>query len=179
MAVTPYIAGGYTVTYNALSLGNTDEGINHEFSLNGEPIRADNMADAMQDMVLRGGDMYLDMVLAEFGTLENNNAKGAFWHMSSTWGKYDNAMIGRLAVGADDANSIAKTLIMTRIIAIGGGGVEQTVPATMTYKRVILAPNYPVRMLFAPRLRRVPIRFQVFPYTDVADSNAKKYFTST
>lgn len=156
-----FLAGGYTVTYNASSLGQIEDGINIEQMLGGEPIRGDNFGDTIQDFVFRGGDVFVDLIMTEWNAA---GALGAFWYWSTTWGKMDDGKIGTLAT------SLASALVLTKVAGPNAS------PTSLTANKAILAPGYPVRHLFAPRLRRVPLRLQLLPYPV---STVNQFFTTT
>lgn len=142
-----FIAGPYTVAYNALALGILEDGITLEATQSTEAITGDNLGDSIQDAVYRGGNVFLDMVLQQFDAA---GAQSAFWpYEFANWGN-----VGQIGTLSSDWS---KPLVLTSVAG------TSAVPAVLTVPNVILAPNYPVRMLFASRLRNVPIRFQVLP----------------
>lgn len=146
-----FIAGPYTLTYNAQTLGIVEDAINMELTPVVDPIVGDNLGGSIQDGVYRGGNMYLDMVLQEYNAA---GALAAFWPYADAYGKIGTP--GVLLSG------VAKALVLTAV-----AGTTAT-PATITANKAVLAPNFPVRMLFGSRLRNVPLRFQLLPFLDTA-----------
>lgn len=151
-----FIAGGYAVLLGGSTVGQIQDGCLLEQTLNGEPIRGDNYGDTIQDFVFRGGDVFMNMVLTEYNATA---AKTAFWPWSTTWGKIDDGVIGKLGT------ALAAVLLLTAV----SGPSAASAPATFTANKAILAPGFPVQMLFAPRLRTVPIRLQLLPYNETTN----------
>ena len=145
-----FIAGQYTVSYDGATIGQVRDGINIEHSFFKQLITGDNYAETPQDAVYRGGECF-----AEFVCLEYNNAKAklAFWPYHATYGTI--GTVGRTDVGS----SLVKTLLLTST----AGTPAVTQPPTITATRAILAEGFPVRLLFAPALREVPLRFRLYP----------------
>lgn len=158
-----FIAGAYLPTFDGSTLGQVEDGISLDYSFASDEIKGDNLGDTTQDDVFRGlaGAMFLEMTLTEF------NAAGvlaAFWPWSATWGRIDTGIVGQLGTG------LAKSLVLTKV-----SGPNAT-PTTLTALKAVLAPGYPIRLLFAPRLRRVPLRLKLYPYTA---SSVNQFFTIT
>lgn len=151
-----FIAGGYTVTLGGSTVGQIQDGIMLEQTLNGEPVRGDTFGDTIQDFVFRGGDVFMNMVLLEY---DATSAKTAFWPWSTTWGRITSGIVGKLGT------AMAAALVLTAV----AGTSAATAPATLTANKAILAPGFPVQMLFAPRLRSIPIRLQLLPYNATND----------
>lgn len=144
-----FIAGHYTVTYNAQTLGIVEDAIQLEITPAVDPIVGDNYGASVQDGVYRGGNCFIDMVLQEFNA---TGALDAFWPFADTFGKL--GVVGTLL------SSFAAALVLTAV-----SGTTAT-PATLTADKAVLAPNFPIRTLWGTRLRNVPIRFQLLPYLD-------------
>ena len=155
-----FIAGPYTVTYGGNALGVIEDAPALEMTASVDPISGDNLGDSIQDGVYRGGNLYFDMVLQEYNAA---GAAAAFWPYGALGVM---GQVGRLLTAVDAA------LVLT---AVAGTSASAT-PATITATNAVLAPNFPVRLLFGSRLRNVPIRFQLLPYTD---SGAIKWFVTT
>jgi hypothetical protein len=158
-----FVTGAYTATYNfqstgALPIGQTEDSFELEFSLNGDPIRGDNLGDTVQDVINRGGDCFLSMVLIDW---DHALTSRIFWTPSATFGKYDIGYIGTLAAGQNPASTTPRStgvLTLTRVLT-----VTHSTPVTLTAYYAMLAPGFPVRTLLGPRLRRVPLRMQLLP----------------
>lgn len=137
------------VTFNGISIGQLESGINIIQQSIVEPIRGDNMAESDQDFVYQGGNVY-----AELSSLEYNasGVQAAFWPYGAVGVV---GLVGRL--GQD----LAKALVLT---AVAGTPAAAT-PATLTAAKAILRPGQDLRLLFSPKLRKVPLVFQLLPYT--------------
>lgn len=145
-----FIAGGYTVTYNASTLGQLANGLrlSHEFFK--RLITGDSYGETPQDAVYRGARVSVDCTLIEYNA---TGAALAFWPYNATL--YTIGVVGRLDVGS----SLAKSLVLTAV----AGTTAATVPATATFLTSILQEGFPVELLFAPDLREVPLRMRVYP----------------
>ena len=157
-----FIAGPYTVTYNSLALGILEDAPSLEMTGSVDPIVGDNYGDSVQDGVYRGGNLFFDMVLQEYNAA---GAAAAFWPYAAlgTMGQ-----VGRMI------SSMAQGLVFTAV----AGTTASALPATITAPNTILAPNFPVRLLFGSRLRNVPLRFQCLPYYD-SGATANRWFVTT
>lgn len=149
----PFVAGGYTVKWNSVLMGQIEDGINIDYSLGGEEIRGDNYGDTVQDIVFRGGDCFFTMTFLEWDTVATSLL---LWPWSATAiGKIDDGYIGRLM------STFAKVLLLEKVT-----GPSQS-PASITVGKAVLAPRFNVNQLLAPRLKRLPIRFQALPYNTI------------
>lgn len=158
----PFISGGYSVTLGGSTLGQIEDGIRQRYSFAGEAVRGDNMGDTVQDVVFRGLSdyMYFDMVLTEYNA---SGALAAFWYWSTTFGTIDDGIVGKTLYG------LASSLVLTKV-----AGPSAT-PSTLTAAHCILAPGNSVELLYAPRLKRVPLSFICLPYL----SSTNKFFSTT
>lgn len=145
-----FIAGMYTLTAGASpgAAGQLKQGLKIQHVHYKQLIKGDNMAEATQDAVNRGVDMFIDYTLIEYNAAR---ALSLFWPLSSTI--YDMGVIGRLDSG------IASQIILT---ALAGTPAAAT-PATITFPLAILAEGFPLDILYAPELREVPIRQRLYP----------------
>mgnify|MGYP003335116460 CR=1 FL=1 len=152
-----FIAGTYTVTWNSLTLGQFEDGF--EFTEPGvgdsEDIRGDYFGQgADQDAVLLGGNCFIQGIM-----LEANAA--ALRNLLSKDG-----VSGRAFVPGTLISSLWQPLVLTRY---GDGSIVTATPATRTCARTHLVRSQQITYALKNKLRRVPIRFQVFPY--VSGSN--------
>ena len=174
-----FISGAYTATFQFQStgavaqIGQTEDSFELEFSLNGDPIRGDNLGDTVQDVINRGGDCFLSTVLIDWDVAL---ASRIFWAPSNVLGTYDSGYIGTLAGAQHPITGTPRstgTLILTRVLS-----VNHSTPATLTALHAMLAPGFPIRTLFGPRLRRVPLRLQLLPFP-VSPTGTYRFFTLT
>lgn len=160
-----FIAGPYTATWtppssSAKALGITQDGFELEWVMHGEIIKGDNMGDSIQDGVYRGGDAFINVVCEEFDAAGLYGASGtvaqAFNPASATFGKHGQA--GVLF------SALAGILVLTRVSASTTAS-----PVSITANKAILANEHVIRTKMASRLRTVPLRFLLLPYTVSSD----------
>lgn len=144
-----FIAGAYTATLDASTLGQMEKGFTLEFSFFKRMITGDNFGDAPQDAIFRGMQQFIQYTLLEY------NAVGALKAMFP----YGTTLLTLTAPMGVLDSSLAKSLILTAV----SGTPSAAAPATLTLPRSILAANYPINLLFAPDLRTVPIRQRCYP----------------
>lgn len=159
-----FISGAYNVTYNASTLGQIENGITLEAIIHGEVIRGDYLSQSIQDAVYQGGDLYFNMILLEYNAAA---AKSAFWPMDATLGTV--GTVGKLF------SSFAKALVLTAV----ANTPAVASPASLTAPKTVLAPGYPINLLFAPALRRVPLRLLVLPSQDDPAAHIESWFSTT
>lgn len=144
-----FIAGPYTSTYKASALGQTADGYRVSHSFFKRLIQGDSYAQAPQDEVYQGAEMFVQFRLIQYDAA---GVAAAMW----PYGAFlTSGQVGRVSV----QQSIAGPLVLTAV----AGTPAATVPATLTLTNAIIAEGYPVELLFAPDLREVPIRMRVFP----------------
>ena len=150
----PFIAGGYSCTWNALAIGQTADGYRLTHQVFKRLITGDTYAETPQDAVYRGAEAAIAMRLIEYDAAAVQTIK---WPYSVT--KWTLGIIG----GLDVASAFVKSLVLTAI----AGTTAATVPATLTASKAILHENFPVEILFAPDLREVPLRLRLYPTAGV------------
>jgi len=160
-----FIAGPFTATYTppsgaALALGITQDGFELQWSMHGDVIRGDNLGESIQDGVWRGHDCYIEALFEEFDAAAlygaNTTAAGAHWPGSTHFGRH--GQVGRLFT------ALAGSLILTKVA--GTGALPAT---TFTCGKALLANGHVVRSKMATRLRTLPLRFLLLPYTVSSD----------
>jgi len=169
-----FLAGAYSVQWNSLSLGQTENGI--EFSepgFSGEPIRGDNLGpNADQDGVFLPGNAYCDMVLLEYNAAALRSlVSQPYVAQNATGTLITPGVSGVAGLPGQLWTSLAKVLVLTKV---NQGVLNATPLVSRTCHAAILAPNFPIRYLMSPRHRKVPIRFQLLPTTV---SNVLRYWT--
>jgi len=156
-AVGGFIAGPYTVTYDGVSVGQTN-GIRLGWRMHAQPITGDAYGDSIQDFVYRGGDVWVSMVLNEYTAAAGRKA---FWPYYTTGaaetdvGIMSNAAspIGRLLSG------LAKPLVLTPVANTPAASAGHT----FTIDKAILSPGTPIQLLYEHALGTVPLRFNCVP----------------
>lgn len=155
-----FIAGGYTCSFDGDTVGQIEDGIEFEWVFNGEVIKGDNLGDSMQDGVYRGGDCFCSMTLTEY---DQAKLLKAIWPWSPAGAGAAN--FGRVGTVGVLATSAARTLILTKVIGPNASPTSITCTANGTTGGAILPFGFPIRLLLAPRLRRIPLRLQLLPYS--------------
>lgn len=166
-----FIAGPYTFTLGGFSLGVSQNGMELEDISFAERVTGDNLGDSKQDGVYRGKDCFANMILNEYNAAGVNTAFSPY----GTFGTI--GQVGRFQ--SDLAAAFVATVVAgTRAATLG-------VPTSITAQKAILAENFPIRLLFAARLRSVPIRLQFLPYatqnsqTPYVQSGSETHFATT
>lgn len=143
-----FTAGRYTATWNALAVGQSQEGfrVSHQFMK--RLIQGDKFGETPQDAIMRGMEVLVEARLIEWDA-------AAIATLISPYGNlYTINGIGKL----DVANNYAKPFILTAIDTNPG-----PIPLSQTLAKSILQENFPVNILFGPDLRDVPIRLRCYP----------------
>lgn len=143
-----FIAGAYTATYDASALGQLQDGLRLEFSFFKKIITGDNFADTPQDAIYRGSQAFIQFICLEY------NAAAV---LKAIW-PYGTVLLNMATKVGNLDSAQAKSLVLTST----ANTPAATAPATLTLPRSILAPNYPINLLFAPDLRTVPLRKQCY-----------------
>lgn len=152
-----FIAGKYAATFDPVgatsiaTIGQIEQGITIDHVVFKEEIRGDNFAQTVQDSVFQGMGVSIAYTLIEWNA---TNAEILFWPYGTDYLTMD-AVIGNL-----DSNLVG-SLLLTALT----GTPAASAPASITLPRVILANGFPVNVLYAPALRKVPIRQTVYPST--------------
>lgn len=151
----PFIAGRYSISYNSVDVGIAEDGHTLSWQVFKEMINnTDVYGDTDIDAIYRGMNVFLQTNLKEYkaGSVTPATPYNSFAPSGAT--TFSMGVIGRL-----DTN-VANTLIMTDT----DGTPAATFPATLTASEAILAAGFPVELFFGPRHRRIPIRWQLYPY---------------
>ena len=170
-----FIAGKYTATYDAgggpITIGQVSAGFTLEHVVSKQLITGDQEGDSVQDAVYRGHNCFLEFTLMEY---DEAGALDVFWPYSTGVSAHgEQGVIGRMDVQTE-GGAIAGPLVLTVVTGSPADVVSGPAgPQTLTANQAILAEDFPVRMLFAPALRDIPIRMRLYPY----DSSGTVFFT--
>jgi hypothetical protein len=175
MATRGFIAGPYVWTYNARVIGISEDGWRFNQTVAGDPIRGDNLGDAMQDYVYRAGDVTVESVLNEWDIVTNGLTGDAAKTNSNTasilwpWAALGSTgQVGRLA------SVVAAVLVGTP--APGTSAASATAGSRIiTVSYAVIAPGFNFSLLFAARLRNCPIRMQALP-SPLVDSGSEAWY---
>lgn len=152
MALGTYVAGRYSGTYDSVDVGHTADGYTLDQQFKAELLdQTDAHAESLIDGVYRGGECTLAWRSKEYKA----GSLGALVNMGGVIGVISTTTlpVGRLL------SAMAKAMVLTATANTPAAAA----PATLTAPGGILAPNYPVSLLFDSRLREVPIRLQLLP----------------
>jgi hypothetical protein len=151
MALGVFIAGAYTGTLSSVALGLTDDGYKVSWQPKGERIeKSDVYAQKLLDVIYQGTNWFID---AEF--LEANNAGPLA--AAYPWG----ASLGLEGVIAQLGSSVGTALVLTSTANTPAAAA----PATLTANQAILDPDFNPEMVYSSRLRTLPCRFALLPYS--------------
>jgi len=161
------ISGPYYGSWNAEYMGVTEDGFEIEHTFYSEPVRGDNMGDTIQDEIHRGADVAVSMTLIEFAKAKVVNgsvpAGNIYWPVAAP---------GLVGVMGDVCTDMASSLLLTRVNIAAPNNAN---PTSITFGSSRLANNFPVRMLFASRLRRLPLRMIAYPIAGAGSGSASSY----
>lgn len=160
-----FVAGPYRALWNGLALGQAEDGITFEYSMDAEPIVGDNLGSTVQDLIYRGAEVWINGMFTEakaLGQLVAVTNKPS-WPWDDTFGK-----VGRPGILAN-SGSKGKPLVLTKVA--GTSAIYSTITCAIS----ILASRYPVSQLLGNHLHRVPLRFHILP-DGVLDAEA--FFTA-
>ena len=154
-----YISGPATCTYKSVDVGEIRDGFRLIQTQAGVPVTGDDYADSVQELIYRGGNCFMVFTLNEFSTtlnvLTNYGACGLI------------GQVGRQAI----QSSLAGALVLT---AVAGTPAAST-PATLTATNAIMAEDFDIELLFDSRLREVPVRMRLLPFS----STGQRWWTFT
>lgn len=154
-----FVAGPYTATFNSVTLGQLElDSLKVTFTNGQDDITGDNFGEAIQDGVYRGGNCYLDMMCLEYDSLITALAGHPYIATPGIVGT-----LGSLISAAS-----MKTLVLTKLYSSG----TTVSPATLTSTAAAIPRGFPLEYLMAPKLKRVPLRLQLYPYI----ASSVKYF---
>ena len=156
------ISGPYHGSWSGEYIGATEDGFEVEHTFFSEPIRGDNLGDSIQDEVLRGADVYVNFTLIEWlkaGAVESTGQAGSSIHWATANSGFNGAGDGKVGVIGDVLSEYADSLVLTAVANTPAAAA----PASITFLGAILARNFPVRVLYASRLRRIPMRMIALP----------------
>lgn len=157
MALDVFVAGPYNGTYNAVALGITADGFKLDLTLKQENIdESDLYGGSLLDYVYRGGDATMEYRSKAYkpGSVAPMWPWGPLGQITSTA-----APVGRLA--SDVASPFVLTAVANTPAAVIGNAC-----ATFTASKAILAPGYNPSLLFTSKLREVPVRLALLPYSN-------------
>ena len=164
------VSGAYFGTYGGEYVGMTEDGYELEQVTYTEPLRGDILGDAVLDEIYRGTDVFVNFVLLEYiqaAATSGGDDSTAIFHPHDDV----NGQIGK--PGVLRGGFSASNLVLTEY-----SSSTTSNPTTVTFTKSCLAANFPVRLLMANRLKRIPMRMQAYPYFDPATVGYATAYTS-
>lgn len=171
MALATVIAGAYTATMAAASMGQQEDGFRLRLSFAKEEIRSNTYGDSVIDAVYRGGNCFLTGVFIEsasvilkagVGPLNPFNPYGAGGSVS---GLGFMGVVGRLDFALTGA------VVLTAVTGLPAASDI----ASLTGTNSIIDQNLNQEIVMANRARFVGLTFRLYPYT----STDVKWFAVT
>lgn len=145
-----FVAGHYSMTWNALDIGTTEQGIQFNINLGGEEIRLDDLGDVVVDGINRGYNVTLAIELikwdaAGIATLQfpfDAGVPGQLDGIGKPWSDYAKQLILTPTPGI---NTLAKTYTCPLAIPYGDhGGFNLNTKTKRMRANVRLLPYYDV-----------------------------------
>jgi len=154
-----FIAGKYDAIYGTdgaeITVGQISAGITIEHSVSKQLITGDNAGQTVQDAVYQGHNVFVEFTLMEY---DQAGALDVFWPYDVLEG--EQGVIGRLDT------AVARSL---QLDGLTGAPVPSA--TELQADLAILAEDFPVRILYAPALREIPVRMRLYP-TGTAPSDS-------
>lgn len=153
MALDTFIAGAYSSTYEAVATGITEDGFELEQQTMAEQVGpTDVYGDSIIDLIHRGGNCYLTATYLPYVA----GTRDAFY----PWGS-----LGVLSTAAAPIGRLGSNVGAALILTATANTPAASTPASLTASLAILAPNSNLRLLFSSKLRKVPMRMLLLPYS--------------
>lgn len=126
---------------------------------------------------VRGSDAYGRSLIDAFGLGSDYMAVMTAWEWRASvisaaypWAP----AFGRMGVIGQSYFDLAQPLVFS---AIAGTPAQlKTGPQSISALKALLSPNWRIRILFGPTLRKIPLSFALFPYTL---NSAVQWFSTT
>lgn len=177
IASATFIAGPYTATYNdgsgAGDLGLTEDGYQISITYAKELIQqTDRFGDTVIDAVYRGVSA---VTLTAVGLEWKASAIKAFLPyqgtpMTPTGATYfDIGTVGLLD------STVGGVVILSAVSGTTAHGGGTGVPSTLTATYAVVQENQALQWALTSRLRKFPLPFRLYPYTDTQN----RFFTAT
>jgi hypothetical protein len=146
-----FIAGPFTVEYGSgVSVGQARD-LTIEWFENGQPILGDNFGLEIQDEVLQGIEVFVELTLLEW---DITVAQELYWPFHATLGTGP-------VIGSLNSTIAYKSLILTA--AAGTTAFALSAQNVWTFPLTKLAKGFPVRILTRAVNREIVLRLRVYP----------------
>lgn len=167
MALDVFVAGRYSGAYNSLDVGITRDGFELTIDTELEDIgETDAWGRTVLDALFQGANCFVQFV----STAWKSGSLAAFYPWGGALGGagvlgvlYDSTQTAKAPI-ATLASAAALPLVLT---STAGTPAAQTGPIanTLTASYALLAKNNNSRLLFNSKLREVPVRLRLYPYS--------------
>lgn len=117
-----FVAGHYTLTYNGVDVGTTEQGFEMRPRYSREDIKVDEMGDSLVDGIYRGYNITITASLSQWGASGRQAFQFPFDTVVGTLGKVD--LVGQTMVGG----GFAKQLVFTPVAGINTNNLTYTFP---------------------------------------------------
>jgi hypothetical protein len=142
-----------------------------------EEILGDNLGDTVQDLLFRGGNAAISLVVQEFG-MDAFLALNPYYNrtviptdLNKAIGDGGMASVGMLSQATEFSNAALVGSFRARATALHPD-FSTMVPYQVYFNRITLAPNQPTTFRMGTRLKNVGARFLVFPHNAYDDPTA-------
>ncbi len=154
-----FVAGRYSATWNANSLGLARQGYDLDFQFKQEIIEeTDAYGLTIIDMIMRGADTFVSATLREWIA----GSKALLWAVGG-------GTMGKIFTSAVPCAASAYDLSQSLVFTATAGTPAATSPATLTASKAFMAPSFNPKILFDSRIRDLPVRMICFPYASSSD----------
>ena len=163
------------------ALGVVEDAPTFRFAREGDPITGDNLGAAIQGVVDRGGNLFVDMILQEANP---DGVLRAWWPYDPNSGSPTPSeagvpnQLGR--VGTSTSRTIGRltpTYELRSTKLLNAGEVDDTVEPgvgrllhNMHFDNAQLAPGFDITQLLGSRLRNIPMSFLCSPFASGTDT---------
>lgn len=156
------VSGPYTATYDGADLGTSREGYRTNHEIRQQNIEGtDHYGDSLLDYVTRGGNVTISFTMMSFTLATTANILNPF-----------GGNIYRLSAAATPVGRLATALAKSLVLTVVPNTPADTLnaPNTITAAKSILAPSFNFELLYDSRLREVPVRLALLPYTNAGST---------
>lgn len=163
MALDTFIAGAYSASYAAADVGVSRTGYDLQHTPKAEMVdETDAYGLSTVDWIYRGGDAFVNFTSRAYKA----GSIAAFWPYGA---------LGVISTSAAPIARLASAIAGAFVLSATANTPAATSPASLTANLALLAPNFDARLLYDSRLRDVPCRLQLLPFS----SSGIKWYTLT
>jgi len=150
-----FVAGRYAGAWGSTPIGMTKQGFELEFQFKQENIEeSDLFGLQIIDLILRGCDCYVSMMLKEW----NAGSKALLWALGG-------GTLGTIFTTGVPCATFASSLAQSLVFTVTANTAAVGNPNTLTAPGAFPAPSFNPKTLLDSRLRELPIRMIMLPYT--------------